>query len=528
MLERRPLVWNWHLDLLCDHLEAAAFGIPRLEVARDDRSAILECGHEVDPERAELYRDDDRGRQWRCAHKDCLVRRLLINIPPGLMKSLSVAVLWPTWVWTRTPQSQWIFTTYSGILAQRDARKRRQLVESDWYADMFMGRGPWTPEWRLAADQNNLRELGNTERGVYFTTSTGGATTGFRADYIVGDDPHAVREAQSPASLAEGVRYWNQELSTRRNDPDYTRMVAMGQRVAYDDLSGDIIRRGEKNPELRYWQICLPAHYDPDRHCKTPLGEDPRRVEGELLFPRIMSAEYLAELDEVLGPEGARAQLEQEPVPAGGGLFRADWPAFTLRYQGVPEEVARGCTVGGIFCDTMASPKGVGAAAAALAAQRAYVCIQAWGIRRNPTRYVLLGEVRARMGFLETGHALMESWRYWRRYLDIAIVGIENKAYGGAVWELHRHECPVIDLVEAGAASKIQRAQVAVTAYRNGTVAYPADEHAAWLTGHDGHLAEVLAFPGRKAKDRVDTAAHAIEWCRRVAVPDGEGGAWWM
>jgi hypothetical protein len=32
------------------------------------------------------------------------IKRLLINVPPGDAKSLIVSVLWPTWMWIRTPE----------------------------------------------------------------------------------------------------------------------------------------------------------------------------------------------------------------------------------------------------------------------------------------------------------------------------------------------------------------------------------------------------------------------------------------
>jgi hypothetical protein len=49
-----PLLWNWHIDYLIEHLEAVTTG---------------------------------------------QIQRLLINLPPRYMKSLLVSVLWPIWEW---------------------------------------------------------------------------------------------------------------------------------------------------------------------------------------------------------------------------------------------------------------------------------------------------------------------------------------------------------------------------------------------------------------------------------------------
>src|SRR3954468_17064827 len=59
-------VAGWHLDAICDHLEA---------VTR---------GH---------------------------IRNLLINIPPRHMKSLAVAVFWPVWEWLTWPERRWLFSS---------------------------------------------------------------------------------------------------------------------------------------------------------------------------------------------------------------------------------------------------------------------------------------------------------------------------------------------------------------------------------------------------------------------------------
>ena len=103
-----PLRWNWHVDAVCSHLEAVA----------------------------------DGG-----------IRNLVINIPPGCLKSSLVSVFWPAWMWIRRPEWRAIFSSYAEALATRDAVKTRAIVESDWYQRAFV-RGAW----KLSGDQN-LREL---------------------------------------------------------------------------------------------------------------------------------------------------------------------------------------------------------------------------------------------------------------------------------------------------------------------------------------------------------------------------------
>jgi hypothetical protein len=56
------------------------------------------------------------------------ITRLLINVPPGTMKSLLVSVLWPAWEWAQGHRSlRYLTTSFSEDNAKRDTRKMRDL-----------------------------------------------------------------------------------------------------------------------------------------------------------------------------------------------------------------------------------------------------------------------------------------------------------------------------------------------------------------------------------------------------------------
>ena len=63
------------------------------------------------------------------------IPRLLLNIPPGHMKSLTVSVLLNAWAWTKRSRTglRFMATSYRADLALRDADKTRQLIRSEWY-----------------------------------------------------------------------------------------------------------------------------------------------------------------------------------------------------------------------------------------------------------------------------------------------------------------------------------------------------------------------------------------------------------
>src|SRR5712692_11933357 len=163
-----PFVPSWHIDALCEHLEAITFG-----------------------------------------H----IRNLLINIPPRHMKSLAVSVFWPCWEWIRWPERRWLFSSYAETLSIRDSVQCRRLIQSPWY------RQNWGDRFTLTSDQNEKRRFENNRSGYRIASSVGGSNTGEGGDRVVVDDPHNVNDAESDPVRQAALTWWDTVMSTRLNDP---------------------------------------------------------------------------------------------------------------------------------------------------------------------------------------------------------------------------------------------------------------------------------------------------------------------
>jgi hypothetical protein len=90
----RPLVEGWPLEAICLHLEAVTFGD---------------------------------------------IKRLLINVPPGFMKSLLTDVFWPAWEWgpMNMPYLRHLAFSYAQDLTTRDNNKLVNLVCSPQYRALW-------------------------------------------------------------------------------------------------------------------------------------------------------------------------------------------------------------------------------------------------------------------------------------------------------------------------------------------------------------------------------------------------------
>ena len=267
----REYVHGWHIDSICEHLEAVTNG---------------------------------------------QIRNLLINMPPRCMKSSLVSVFWPTWVWTFRPEARWLFSSYAESLSIRDSVKCRRVIQSPWYQHRFGN------TFTLTGDQNQKQKFENNKTGHRIATSVGGAGTGEGGDYIVCDDPHRAMDVRSDAMRESVLDWWDSEMSSRGNNPKTVCKVIVMQRLHEDDLSGHILEQGG------YEHLCLPMEYEGDR-CHSSLGwTDPRSEFNELLWPTRFGAPEVAEMKLRMGSQEAAGQLQQRPAPAEGNIIKKSWWKF--------------------------------------------------------------------------------------------------------------------------------------------------------------------------------------------------------
>lgn len=259
------LKWGWALDAICEHLTAVTNGE---------------------------------------------ITRLLMNVPPGCMKSLMTGVIWPAWEWTdkRRRGYRYLGTSHKQDLALRDNLKCRRLIQSDWYQSRW--------PIRLTSDQNSKTKFENADTG-FREAMAFKSMTGSRGDRVLLDDPLSVDQANSEAEILGAAVTFTEALPTRVNN-EMSAIVVIMQRLHEGDTSGIILER-----EMGYTHLMLPMRFEAKRRCVTGIGfRDPRRKEGELLFPERFAEKQVAQLERDLGEYAVAGQLQQRPTPRGGGTFK--------------------------------------------------------------------------------------------------------------------------------------------------------------------------------------------------------------
>jgi hypothetical protein len=307
---KKPLSWNWHLDVQCQHLEqVTATYIVKSGINR----TTFEYGKGND-KKSDGYVYD--------AKLIAAINYLWFNLPPRSTKSTIISVIWPTWEWgpQRLPFLRYIFTSYAQQLSTRDSIKRRRIIQSQWYQER------WGYVFNLEYDQNQKTRFENSESGYMIATSIDGMATGDGGDRIICDDPHNVREIESEVKTQRVIDTWDDSMSTRCDDDETGAYIGVMQRVGPNDLTEHLIEK-KKLGEINFAHICIPARYEVNHPIPTdtPLPfKDPRTHECEPLDKLRWPDEKLKIREGKMTRWAVAGQLQQRPVPRGGGIIKVD------------------------------------------------------------------------------------------------------------------------------------------------------------------------------------------------------------
>lgn len=266
-----------------------------------------------------------------CLHLEAVsagkIKRLLINISPGSMKSLLVNVFWPAWEWIQNPHYRYVTFSYAAHLTQRDNNRFRELVNSNEYKQLFGNR------FTLVKIGEQL--VSNNKTGWKVASSVGGVGTGERGDRVILDDPHNVKQRESEKVRGDTVDWFTSAMSNRLNNLETGVIIVIMQRVHQEDVSGFII---DPKRDLGYTHLMIPAEFEPDRKCYTSIGwEDPRHNDGEIFWPERFTADVLRQELSRMGQYDYAGQYQQRPVPKGGAIFRDEWWQYLeMPYHGRP------------------------------------------------------------------------------------------------------------------------------------------------------------------------------------------------
>lgn len=408
------------------------------------------------------------------------IRRLIINVPPRHLKSISASVAFPAFVLGRNPATTFTLVCYSQELGEKMMRDLRSVLSSSWYRRAF-------PNVHLT--KNTSSEIVTDRNGGVNMTSVEGTLTGRGSDIIIVDDPIKPGDVQSEAERKRVNEWFSNTLFSRLNDKKTGRIVVAMQRLHEDDVTGHLTA----SPDHGWTVLKVPAIADLDTlHPVIGRPAPYSRPVGSVIDPDREDHETLAQLQRDLGSLVFAAQYQQEPLPRLGNLVKRGWfRTYTSQEREQPFDAIV------VSWDT----------ASAANDNNDFSAGSVWGVSGNC--YYLLRVYRERLEYPALRRLALE---VTRRY-GAGRVLLERADSGRNLYS---------DLVELDGhsryrtvnprGSKEDRLAACSAIIEEGRVYLP--ESADWLPAF---LSEVTGFPSTKHDDQVDSLSQFLNYMRRQA-----------
>lgn len=281
------LVWNWHMQLLCDELQAAAERVFKGEAAEYDE---------------------------------------VFNVSPGTSKSTIASILFHPWTWTRMPTARHLSMTHTDSLVMDFADKSREVIKSEKYRACF-------PEIVLRKD--SLAHYSNTLGGDRVSCTVGGKTPmGFHAHFLIGDDLLDPMKALSPAETKTAADVIANYLPTRMTDKRVSVVFLIMQRLGRGDPTEVMLEIGKRDGARPVRRICLPAELTENVHPPELKANYADELMDPVRLPRSVLRSFRAR-----GEYYYAAQFLQDPLALGGGMFKDHY--FNQRCKAAPYHARR-------------------------------------------------------------------------------------------------------------------------------------------------------------------------------------------
>lgn len=410
-------------------------------------------------------------------------QRLIINTPPGSGKS-TLLVMWTAWTLANFPDSRYLYISYSKVLAAKHTESIKRVIQLPHYNYLF--------DVRIRHDSKAREYFQTTNGGAVAAFGSGGAITGQDAGLpglerftgaVIIDDAHKPDEVHSDtirSSVIENYRETIQQRARGINVP----YIFLGQRLHEDDLANYLL----EGKDGHNWQKVIIKGIDDA---------------GNPFYPEVYPLETLR-IRQEKDPYVFASQFQQDPIPAGGALFKPEW--FVLLDE-EPKVIASFITA-----DTAETNKSYNDA----------TVFSFWGVYeiesygRKTGEYALhwIDCLETRIEPKDLKDTFLDFWAECMRYpMPPKLIAIEKKSTGGTLLSL-------IDEIRAVQLRDIPRTRQGGSKTKRFLEAQPyVAERRISFTSHAKHkklciehMSKITANETHRWDDIADTCADAIKF----------------
>lgn len=409
-------------------------------------------------------------------------RRLIINLPPGHLKTQLGSVCLSAWLLAHDPHLKIIVVSHAEHVSKTIARNIRTILQMAWFKELFAT--------LIKPGHAEVTDFGTKSGGGVFVTSFSGRFTGRRADVIIVDDSHDIGD--DIEQIESTIERFYTTLLSRLNDRKTGRVLVVAHRVHERDLSASLMQK------KKWKHVVLPMEAPRDQTYASTSGKW-QRLQGELLRPDAFDPDDLAELRaNSFNPDFHMLYQQDCDLQALPVISAEHFPVIReLMPPGAPVVLS---------VDAGMTNK----------RRSAFSVVQAW--RVGADRNHLVDQFREQCDYFDLFKAVR---RFRKLYHPVAIL-IERAANGYAlIPDLRRRSSKLHKLIipiDPDGRSKSARLRAHAETIIARSIYLPAD--ASW---RDDFISEIVEFPHGRFSDQVDAMTqfldHAGEFVGLKASP---------
>jgi hypothetical protein len=238
--------------------------------------------------------------------------RMMIFMPPRHGKSDMATQKFPSWVLGKDPTVPIMVSSYSDELATDFGYRTRDIMKTNEYQCMY--------KTRLRADAKAKGKWQTEEGGGYTAVGVGGSLTGRGFKIGIIDDPFKNREEADSVVVRESRHSWYQSTFSTREEGN-SMVIFILTRWHEDDLAGRVLkdsREAKKNGEAY-------DEWDVIEYKAIATEPEPKRLDGEALWPNKFSLEKLLKKKTEMGSYEFSALYQQTPIDEENRKFKQEW-----------------------------------------------------------------------------------------------------------------------------------------------------------------------------------------------------------
>jgi|GEM_PF-1311720 len=210
------------------------------------------------------------------------LKKVIINLPPRMLKSHCASVAFPAYMLGRDPTLK-ILYLHAGDELGRDLHSEcTELMQHPRYQALF----PHTSTYRF--DQRKIEtSYGGSRRHATYA----GKITGLGADIIILDDPVSATDSLNASTREEANKIFDHNILQRLNNKNDGAIILITQRLHEDDLTAHILKN---NKDWHYVNMSAIALHD--EVWDLPHNQTHKRLRGEVIHPDRLSFSDLANI----------------------------------------------------------------------------------------------------------------------------------------------------------------------------------------------------------------------------------------